>query len=109
METTQILTIVIQIVITYAGAMVGWILGKRKSNKEQEARIDNAIKLLLKQNLLSIHEDYVINRKPITQNVKEQATEIYELYSKEFKGNGLCTTLYNEIMALKVEPTKEQQ
>lgn len=99
MENFQIIMILIQLIITYAGAAIGWVLGKKKAAKSQEARIDNAIKLLLKQSLMQMHEDYIVHDMPISQSAKEQATEIFQLYSEEFKGNGVAQSMYNEIMA----------
>lgn len=62
----------------------------------------NGMRVLLRQQLIDYHRDYVVSGKPCPVRIKEQATSVHDAYHA-LGGNGTGTQLWQEIMAAHVE------
>ena len=91
-------------------SFVGWILspvcselvGVVITHARQIRSSDNAMKegmrVLLRQQLIALHEEWVLEKGYAPVYIKELSTSIYNAYH-ELRGNGTGTQVHKEIMA----------
>lgn len=82
-------------------AAVGYLIAiskdARKRDRDHDKAMEQGMRALLRQQLISYHDVYVASGKPCPVSVKEQATSVYQAYHA-LGGNGTGTQLYQEIM-----------
>lgn len=99
-------------------SMVGWVLapllsacvgyllaavrGFAKRGSQHDKAMEQGMRVLLRQQLIDYHRDYVVSGHACPVCVKEQATSVYAAYH-DLGGNGTGTKLYQEIMNAHVE------
>lgn len=109
MTTDIIVDIIKSVVITICSSLITGLIvyfkARYKKEKEMNAQLQEtirmlkeAIKKLLRSNILGIHEVYY-NRGYCPLHVKEALQETHDLY-EDFKGNGLGDKMFEEVMAL---------
>lgn len=94
-------------------AIIGFIIGRLVTQRDkashaletQQDALKNGVAALLRWELINIHKEYVLVKGYAPREVQDQAEDIYLAYHS-LGGNGLGTKLYNEIMALHVEPSR---
>ena len=82
-------------------ATVGYLVATnqaaRKRDREHDKAMEQGMRALLRQQLISYHAEYVTSGGPCPVQIKEQATSVYNAYHS-LGGNGTGTQLYQEIM-----------
>lgn len=73
---------------------------------KQYAGLKNGMRVLLKNEIIRVYETY-IKLGYCPSFIKENIKEIYESYHK-LKGNGMGTSMVNEIYKLPNEPKEEK-
>ena len=76
--------------------------------KNVDAAILDSLKILLRHELLDLHEKYVIEQHEAPYDVKNEAAQVFIIYHDVLKGNGLGEQVYNEIMECHVKERSER-
>lgn len=92
--------------ITAVSSAITGLIVSLKSRRKLEYRSQEALKKLLRSNIVAIHEVYY-NRGFCPVHVKEILQETYDLY-ESFGGNGMGKKMFNETMALPEQREEEQ-
>ena len=102
--TSQILTVLGWVLAPVCSALVVYIREQRKMAKEREnaksdhdKAMEDGMRVLLRQQLIDYHREYVQSGKGCPESIKEQATAVHDAYAA-IGGNGLGTQLWREIM-----------
>lgn len=83
-------------------------LNKEREKLRNEAKnahdkaMEDGLRVLLRQQLIDYHKEYVASGKPCPVRIKEQATAVHDAYAG-LDGNGTGTQLWHEIMEAHVE------
>ena len=88
----EILTVICTGLVGY----VVWILQQQFSSKSATSR---AMKILLRSEIYSQHARYM-ERGNISAMELHELTEIYKIYTEDFKGNGTATRMMKDIEKL---------
>lgn len=109
----QVLTVLGWVLAPVCASLVTYIVSQRSAAKAvEEARgkaksahdkaMEDGMRVLLRQQLIDYHRQYVASGKPCPVRIKEQATSVHDAYAA-IGGNGTGTQLWNEIMRAHVE------
>ena len=79
------------------GYLVATNQAARKRDREHDKAMEQGMRALLRQQLITYHAEYVASGGPCPVQIKEQATSVYSAYHA-LGGNGTGTQLYQEIM-----------
>jgi hypothetical protein len=82
---------------TALGALAGFLVSLLRRQFGREKALAKGMSVLLRGRLVDIHRRYVVEGKPCTVDVKEEADEVYAAYHG-LGGNGTGTHLHDEIM-----------
>lgn len=102
METSQILTVLGWVLSPVCASLVTYIVTQRKADKAHARAMEQGMLVLLRQQLIDYHRNYVASGGPCPVRIKEQATAVHEAYAA-LGGNGTGTQLWHEIMEAHVE------
>lgn len=91
--------------ITAISSAITGLIVQLKNRRKSERQTQEALKKLLRSNILAIHEVYY-NRGYCPVHVKEVLQESYDLY-EELGGNGLGRKMFDETMQLPEQPEEE--
>lgn len=92
------LSVVVNMVLTpLCAALIGALSAQAKRIRSSDKAMRDGMRTLLRQQLIDLHQKYVVDGVPCKPEAKEQASKIYEAYHG-LGGNGTGTTLYHEIM-----------
>ena len=89
------------VVTTVLGASVGFLAARLRKASTVDRAMRKGIRAVMRRELVIIHEDFCIKKKPISVDDKDQATEIYSAYT-DLGGNGAGKQLYEDIMRLPI-------
>ena len=102
----QFTQVILVIIPTVLGWLVGWLLAKYKKAKERaqsladlEAAYKESIKYMLRKSLKEDSE-YYIQRGYCSIEDKNEVEVAYDLYHNKLKANGPGTRYYQAIMSL---------
>lgn len=91
-----------------AGLIVGYMGTKSKQEKrrrcqaaETEEAIKNAVILLLRNEIVRMHEFYVVDGNPIDLLAREKVQKVHDTYVA-LGGNDVGTQLFEEVVAQKM-------
>ena len=93
-------------------AFAGWLLGyagerlrgeklRRLESREHEELLREGVRLLLRGELIRLHDRHVVQGEPIDLSARECIQKTYEAY-RVLGGNELGTQLYEELLAVKM-------
>lgn len=93
--------------ITAASSAITGLIVQLKNRRKVEYRTQEALKKLLRSNIMAIHEVY-FNRGYCPVHVKEILQESYDMY-ESLGGNGLGKKMFDETMKLPENPEESEQ
>lgn len=80
------------VVTSALGAVAAWWAAAHRKDRAME----HAMTAILRQQLISIHRQYIVAGRPVPYEVKEQAEDIYLAYAA-LGGNGNGKHMWEEI------------
>ena len=106
--TTTIITCIISWAVSFVlGGLATYVIAKYKSVLKRQKALSDGVQSLLRNQIIEYHDKYTAKGFcPIY--AKEAARRCYEAYHA-LGGNGVITTLYNDIMALPEEDPAERK
>lgn len=87
------------------GALVGAVVASCKRRSAKGDAMEQGMRALMRQELITLHKDYVVDLGYCPVMIKEHAGQVYRTYHA-LGGNGTGTQLYEEILDCHVEDTK---
>lgn len=87
------------------GALVGAVVASCKRMSAKGDAMEQGMRALMRQELITLHKDYVVDLGYCPVMIKEHAGQVYRAYHA-LGGNGTCTQLYEEILDCHVEDAK---
>lgn len=86
------------------GALVGAVVASCKRRSAKGDAMEQGMRALMRQELITLHKDYVVDLGYCPVMIKEHAGQVYRAYHA-LGGNGTGTQLYEEILDCHVEDT----
>ena len=87
------------------GALVGAVVASCKRRSAKGDAMEQGMRALMRQELITLHKDYVVDLGYCPVMIKEHAGHVYRAYHA-LGGNGTGTQLYEEILDCHVEDAK---